>query len=89
MVVRSSGTELKIKTCFTTLGKDLVAAEAQKDALAEGLGEVCFTDFINRLRIEHACNLLERGSNITDIAFSSGFSSIRTFNRILALVKKL
>lgn len=43
---------------------------------------ISFTDFINSLRIEHACNLLERGSNITEIAFSSGFSSIRTFNRV-------
>ena len=41
-----------------------------------------FSDFVNSLRIEHACNLLEKGSNITDIAFASGFSSIRTFNRV-------
>ena len=41
-----------------------------------------FTDFVNNLRVEHACNLLEEGANITDIAFSSGFSSIRTFNRV-------
>lgn len=44
--------------------------------------KISFTDFINSLRIEHACNLLERGSNITDIALSSGFSSVRTFNRV-------
>ncbi len=43
---------------------------------------ISFTDFINSLRIEHACNLLERGSNITDVALSSGFSSVRTFNRV-------
>lgn len=41
-----------------------------------------FADFVNSLRIEHACNLLEKGSNITEIAFASGFSSIRTFNRV-------
>lgn len=41
-----------------------------------------FVDFINSLRIEHACTLLEQGCNITEIAFSSGFSSIRTFNRV-------
>ena len=33
-IVRPSGTEPKIKTYFTTLGKDLAEAQAQKDALA-------------------------------------------------------
>ena len=42
---------------------------------------VSFTDFINSLRVEHACPCLEKGVNITDVALSSGFSSIRTFNR--------
>ncbi|MDO5399443.1 MAG: phospho-sugar mutase [Eubacteriales bacterium] len=37
VVVRPSGTEPKIKTYFTTLGKDLHEAEAQKNVLAEAL----------------------------------------------------
>ena len=36
-IVRPSGTEPKIKTYFTTLGKDLAEAPAQKDALAAAL----------------------------------------------------
>ena len=40
VIVRPSGTEPKIKTYFTTLGKDLVEAQAQKDKLAEALKPV-------------------------------------------------
>lgn len=36
-IVRPSGTEPKIKTYFTTLGKDLAEAQAQKDALSEAM----------------------------------------------------
>ena len=37
VIVRPSVTEPKIKTYFTTLGKDLAEAQAQKDKLAEAL----------------------------------------------------
>ncbi len=37
VIVRPSGTEPKIKTYFTTLGKDVAEAQAQKDALAAAL----------------------------------------------------
>ena len=51
--------------------------------LKERMG-ICFTDFVNTLRAEHACELLKSGSSITDAAFASGFSSIRNFNRVFA-----
>ena len=35
--VRPSGTEPKIKVYYTTLGKDLAEAEAEKEKLAEAL----------------------------------------------------
>ena len=37
VAIRPSGTEPKIKTYFTTLGKDVAEAQAQKDALADAL----------------------------------------------------
>ncbi len=37
VIVRPSGTEPKIKTYFTTLGKDLAEAQKEKDELAEAL----------------------------------------------------
>ena len=40
VIVRPSGTEPKIKTYFTTLGKTLAEAEAQKEALAAALKPV-------------------------------------------------
>ena len=43
--------------------------------------QVSFTDFINNLRVEYACTQLKKGTNITELALASGFSSVRTFNR--------
>jgi len=37
VIVRPSGTEPKIKAYYTTLGKDIAEAQAQKDTLAAAL----------------------------------------------------
>lgn len=42
--------------------------------------EVSINSYINSLRINHSNKLLESGSNISNAAFESGFSSLRTFN---------
>lgn len=36
---------------------------------------------VNKLRVEHASRLLKKGMRVTDAAYESGFSSVRTFNR--------
>lgn len=40
VMIRPSGTEPKIKAYYTTLGKDLAAAQAEKDALSEAIKPV-------------------------------------------------
>ena len=67
-----------------TLSKDLHLSKYYISHIFKERMNIGFVEFVNSLRIEHACNLLEKGGNITDVAFSSGFSSIRTFNRVFA-----
>lgn len=43
---------------------------------------VNYKDFVNKLRVEHACSMLEKGVQVTESAYASGFSSVRTFNRV-------
>jgi phosphoglucomutase len=40
VIVRPSGTEPKIKAYYTTLGRDLAEAEAQKNHLASALAPI-------------------------------------------------
>lgn len=43
-----------------------------------------FKDFVNQLRLEAACELLKKGTSMTESAYASGFSSVRTFNRVFS-----
>lgn len=42
---------------------------------------ISYKDFINSLRVEHACKLLTKDISVTEVAYASGFTTIRTFNR--------
>lgn len=49
---------------------------------------VRFNDYINALRVAHACRLLQSDDmQITEIAAAVGFSTLRTFNRSFAKFK--
>ncbi len=50
---------------------------------------ISYKDFITQLRIDHACKLLKKNVSVTEAAYSSGFSSIKTFNRIFLQYKKM
>lgn len=67
-----------------TLSEDLHLSKYYISHIFKERMGISFTDFINSLRVEHACSMLVKGANITEVAFSSGFSSIRTFNRAFA-----
>ena len=41
-----------------------------------------FCNFVNSLRLSEACRMLKKGEGTTKAALSSGFPSVRTFNRI-------
>ncbi len=41
-----------------------------------------FHDFLSYLRVNRACELLQKKGSITEVALSAGFSSVRTFNRV-------
>ena len=45
-----------------------------------------FIKHIGNLRVNYACDLLETNSSVTEVAMASGFSSIRTFNRVFLRV---
>ena len=66
------------KTVFTN---STYLSEAIKTATG-----LTFSDYVCKLRLEHAKDLLidskEKESSIADVAFSSGFNTVRTFNRL-------
>lgn len=45
---------------------------------------ISYKDFITQLRIDHACKLLKKNVSVTEVAYASGFSSTKTFNRTFA-----
>lgn len=48
--------------------------------------EMSFHDFLSFLRINRACELLQKNDSITQVALAAGFSSVRTFNRVFRQV---
>lgn len=48
-----------------------------------------YKDFITQLRLDHACELLKKNVNVTETAYASGFSSMKTFNRTFLKYMKM
>lgn len=64
------------------IAKDLFLSKYYISHLFRKRMEMSFHDFISYLRVNRACELLQKEGSITEVAFSSGFSSVRTFNRV-------
>ena len=65
-----------------TIAKNLFLSKYYISHLFRKRMEMSFHDFLSYLRVNRACELLVKGGSITEIALSSGFSSVRTFNRV-------
>ncbi len=64
-----------------TLAQELYISRYHISHLFSSKLKISFNDFLNQLRVNDACERLRRGEGVTDVAFVSGFCSIRTFNR--------
>jgi len=65
-----------------TVAKELFLSKYYISHLFRKRMEMSFHDFLSYLRVNRACELLARSGSITEIALNSGFSSVRTFNRV-------
>ena len=70
---------ISLKTLSTHLGYDYCyLSKAFNDMFS-----MSFTDYLSAFRIDHALSLLTNTSlTVTEIAFESGFQSIRSFNNV-------
>lgn len=67
---------------ITDAANELYVTRAKISSVMKKFLNISFSSYINRLRISRACKLIDSGvESITEIAFSSGFNTIRTFNR--------
>lgn len=70
-----------------TVADEFAVTEPQLNEMFSAYIGLGFKDFINHMRINNAMELLrDKKFNITEIAYQSGFETLRTFNRIFLRV---
>ena len=72
-----------------TLARELYLSKFYISHVFTGRMGISFPRFLGKLRIDHACRLLEKKVPVTQAAFGAGFSSVRTFNRTFQTEKGL
>ena len=73
----------KEKISLNTLSKEIGISRSHISHTFSERIKMNFRDYINSLRIKHSVRLMNSGNmTITEIAYESGFESIRTINRV-------
>ena len=62
------------------LAKELYLSKYHISHIFHERMNVSFNDYINFLRVEHSCDILKNGASVTEAAYASGFSTVRTYN---------
>lgn len=66
----------------TSISKSLYIDRGKMSRIFSKYSAMSINDYINKLRISKANELLENGRTVTEAAFESGFQSVRTFNNV-------
>lgn len=48
-----------------------------------------YINFLNEIRINHACRLLAEDKSISDVCYDSGFTNLSNFNRVFKKIRKV
>jgi AraC-like DNA-binding protein len=65
-----------------SIAKSLYIDRGKLSRIFSKYSGMSINDYINKLRISKANELLENGLSVTEAAFESGFQSVRTFNNV-------
>jgi AraC-like DNA-binding protein len=71
------------------LARELYLSKFYISHVFTGRMGISFPRFLGKLRVDHACKLLEKKVSVTQAAYAAGFSSVRTFNRVFQNEKGL
>lgn len=75
------GKHFKENITLETLEKELHLSRFHISHLFNDRLNISFSALLRRLRTDEACKLLKSGASVTTAAYSSGFGSLRNFNR--------
>lgn len=81
-IVKYANDNYKNNITVQSIAKSLYMDRGRLSKLFTKYAGMTLTQYINRLRISAAIQLIENGMGVTEAAYESGFQSIRTFNDV-------